>query len=167
VVAVWYVLSRRGLARVIAAVVAAVALVTFISVVIATESLIVLTIGLGLAAVSIAAANYALSPISTAVDGNKRAPRAQHPVLLMNLRSGRGKVGRSGLAELCRDRGIEPVILNPGDDLRRLAENAVSRGADLLGMAGGDDSLALVASIASRRPGSLRSGSTPCWSTSS
>ena len=45
---------------------------------------------------------------------------------------------------------VEPVILNPGDDLRQLAEDAVSRGADLLGMAGGDGSMALVASIASR-----------------
>ena len=61
-----------------------------------------------------------------------------------------GKAERFGLAELCRERGIEPVILNPGDDLRQLAEDAVSRGADLLGMAGGDGSMALVASIASR-----------------
>jgi diacylglycerol kinase family enzyme len=68
----------------------------------------------------------------------------------MNLRSGGGKAERFGLAELCRERGIEPVILNPGDDLRQLAEDAVSRGADLLGMAGGDGSMALVASIASR-----------------
>ena len=64
VVAAWFILSRRGLARALAAVVAAVALVTFISVVIATESVIVLTVGLGLAAVSIMAASYALSPIS-------------------------------------------------------------------------------------------------------
>jgi hypothetical protein len=62
VVAVWFILSRRGLARAIAAVVAAVALVTFVGVVLATESLIVLTVGLGLAAVSIVAASYALSP---------------------------------------------------------------------------------------------------------
>jgi diacylglycerol kinase family enzyme len=150
VVAVWFILSRRGLARALAAVVAAVALVTFIGIVIATESLVVLMVGLGLAAVSIMAASYALSPISAPVDVNKRAPRAHHPVLLMNLRSGGGKAERFGLAELCRERGIEPVILNPGDDLRQLAEAAVSRGADLLGMAGGDGSLALVASIASQ-----------------
>ncbi len=150
VIAVWFILSRRGLARAIAGVVAAVALVIFIGVVLATESLIVLTVGLGLAAVSIVAASYALSPTSAAVDNNKRAPRAHHPVLLMNLRSGGGKAERFGLADLCRERGIEPVILNPGDDLRQLAEDAVSRGADLLGMAGGDGSLALVASIASQ-----------------
>ena len=64
VVAVLFILSRRGLARALAAVVAAVALVTFISVVIATESVIVLTVGLGLAALSIVAASYALAPIS-------------------------------------------------------------------------------------------------------
>jgi hypothetical protein len=79
VVAVWFILSRRGLARAIAGAIGAVALVTFISVVLATESLIVLTVGLGLAAVSIVAASYALSPISAAVDDNKRAPRAHHP----------------------------------------------------------------------------------------
>ena len=78
----------------VAAVVAAVALVTFIGVVLATESLVVLTVGLGLAAVSIVAAGYALSPVSAAVDNNKRAPRAHHPVLLMNLSS--GEVGPSG-----------------------------------------------------------------------
>jgi hypothetical protein len=83
VVAVWFILSRPGLARAIAAVVAAVALVTFVGVVLATESLIVLTVGLGLAAVSIVASSYALSPISAEVADHKRAPRAHHPVLLM------------------------------------------------------------------------------------
>jgi hypothetical protein len=67
----------------------------------------VLTVGLGLAAVSIVAASYALRPISAAIDDNKRSPRAHHPVLLMNLRSGGGKAERFGLAELCRERGID------------------------------------------------------------
>src|SRR6478735_5667777 len=66
--------------------VAAVALVTFIGVVLATESLIVLTVGLGLAAVSVVAASYALSPISAEVDDSKPAPWAHHPVLPTNLR---------------------------------------------------------------------------------
>jgi diacylglycerol kinase family enzyme len=52
-----------------------------------------------------------------------------------------------GLSEQC---GIEPIVLQPGDDLRQLAEDAVARGADLLGMAGGDGSQALVASVASQ-----------------
>jgi diacylglycerol kinase family enzyme len=68
----------------------------------------------------------------------------------MNLKSGGGKAERFKLVDLCRDRGIEPIVLHPGDDLRQLAEDAVRRGADLLGMAGGDGSQALVASVASQ-----------------
>jgi diacylglycerol kinase family enzyme len=149
VIAAWYIVSRRGVARAIAALVAVVALIAFAVVVIATESLIVLAVGFGLATVSIAAASYALSPVRAANDA-VRAARARHPVLLMNLKSGGGKAERFGLLELCRQRGIEPIVLNPGDDLRQLAEDAVARGSDLLGMAGGDGSQALVASVASR-----------------
>jgi diacylglycerol kinase family enzyme len=68
----------------------------------------------------------------------------------MNLKSGGGKAERFKLVDLCRERGIEPVVLHPGDDLHQLAEDAVARGADLLGMAGGDGSQAVVASVASR-----------------
>ena len=73
---------------------------------------------------------------------------AVRPVLLMNPRSGGGKVERFHLVQEARRRGIEPVVLGPGDDLRRLAEQAVARGADVLGMAGGDGSQALVAGVA-------------------
>jgi diacylglycerol kinase family enzyme len=66
----------------------------------------------------------------------------------MNPKSGGGKVGRFNLVEEARRRGIEPVVLAPGDDLLRLAEQAVADGADVVGMAGGDGSQALVASVA-------------------
>ncbi|HYN18403.1 MAG TPA: diacylglycerol kinase family protein, partial [Actinomycetes bacterium] len=52
--------------------------------------------------------------------------------------------------EEARRRGIEPVVLAPGDDLLRLAEQAVAGGADVVGMAGGDGSQALVAGVAAR-----------------
>jgi len=149
VVAAWYTLSRRGMTRVVAAVVAAVALIALAVVLIATESLSVLAVGVGLAAISIGAASYALSPVRAANEAG-HAARAQHPVLLMNLKSGGGKAERFRLVELCRERGVEPIVLHPGDDLRQLAEDAAARGADLLGMAGGDGSQALVASVASR-----------------
>jgi diacylglycerol kinase family enzyme len=149
VMAAWYILTRRGLARAVAAALAVLALLVFAVVVIANEGLIVLAVGLGLAAVSIGAASYALNP-ATAAAAIERAPRARHPVLLMNPKSGGGKAERFKLDDLCRERGIEPVVLHPDDDLRQLAEDAVARGADLLGMAGGDGSQALVASVASR-----------------
>ncbi len=58
--------------------------------------------------------------------------------------------GRGRLVEEARRRGIDPVVLAPGDDLRQLAEQAVAGGADVIGMAGGDGSQALVASVAAR-----------------
>jgi diacylglycerol kinase family enzyme len=74
----------------------------------------------------------------------------QHPVLIMNLKSGGGKAERFHLVEECAKRGIEAIVLGPDDDLVRLAEDAVSRGADIIGMAGGDGSQALVATVAAR-----------------
>jgi diacylglycerol kinase family enzyme len=73
---------------------------------------------------------------------------ARHGVLLMNPRSGGGKAVRFDLEAEARRRGIRPVVLRPGDDLRALAEMAVADGADVIGMAGGDGSQALVADVA-------------------
>ena len=78
------------------------------------------------------------------------AAPARHPVLIMNLKSGGGKAERYHLADECRKRGIEPVTLRPGDDLLQLAEDAIARGADVIGMAGGDGSQALVATVAAQ-----------------
>jgi diacylglycerol kinase family enzyme len=71
-----------------------------------------------------------------------------HPVLLCNPWSGGGKVERFGLVDVAAKLGVETVMLAPGLDLEQLARDAVARGADCLGMAGGDGSQALVASIA-------------------
>jgi diacylglycerol kinase family enzyme len=68
-------------------------------------------------------------------------------VLIANPKSGGGKANEAFLAE-ARARGIETVVLERGDDLEKLARDAVARGADVLGMAGGDGSQALVATIA-------------------
>jgi diacylglycerol kinase family enzyme len=150
VVAAWYVLARRGLARAVAAVIAAASIAVFVIAVLSSESLGVLLVTLVLAAVSIGAAGYALRTSEPAAAPPGSAPPAQHPVLVMNPRSGGGKVERFGLVDRCRQLGIEPIVLRPGDDLLQLAEAAVAGGADLIGMAGGDGSQALVASVASR-----------------
>ena len=70
------------------------------------------------------------------------------PVLLCNPWSGGGKVEKFGLRDLATELGVETVMLDRGLDLEQLARDAVARGADCLGMAGGDGSQALVASIA-------------------
>jgi diacylglycerol kinase family enzyme len=72
----------------------------------------------------------------------------RRPVLFINPRSGDGKAARARLAERARDTGIEAVVLAPGQDLAALAGEAAAAGADALGMAGGDGSLAVVAAVA-------------------
>jgi diacylglycerol kinase family enzyme len=69
-------------------------------------------------------------------------------VLFVNPRSGGGRAARAGVAERARERGVEVVVLAPGARLEPLAEEAVARGADALGVAGGDGSLAAVAAVA-------------------
>jgi diacylglycerol kinase family enzyme len=156
VTAGWYAASRRGVIRVTALIVAVLALGGFAAALVFENlNVIVLAVVVALAAVSQVAAGYALRTtngrLAPASHRLRAASRPRRPVLLMNLKSGGGKAERFGLAQECQKRGIEPVVLRPGDDLLRLAEDAIERGADVIGMAGGDGSQALVASVASRR----------------
>jgi diacylglycerol kinase family enzyme len=150
----WYAVSRRGLIRMISLLVVLAALGGAIAGLffahIRWPLLLLIAV---LAGVSVLAARHALRRTDQALRsdaGLARAGPPEYPVLIMNPRSGGGKVERFGLVVECRKRGIEPVLLEPGDDLRELAEDAVRRGADVLGMAGGDGSQALVASVAAR-----------------
>ena len=73
------------------------------------------------------------------------------PVILCSSATRGPAAGRStkfGLVELANELGVETVMLDHGLDLEQLARDAIARGADCLGMAGGDGSQALVASIA-------------------
>ena len=72
----------------------------------------------------------------------------QRPALFVNPRSGGGKAARACLAERARERGIDVIVLQPGDRLPALVDQAVADGADALGAAGGDGSLAVVAAAA-------------------
>ena len=123
--------------------------------VIADLNAVRVAIVLVLAAVSIVAARFALRKnakrlLSDAAESRVAVTAASHPVLIMNPKSGGGKVERFQLASECRTRGIEGIALGPNDDLVQLAEEAISRGADVIGMAGGDGSQALVATVAAR-----------------
>jgi diacylglycerol kinase family enzyme len=98
------------------------------------------------------AARYALTIPPPTLDelltahGGRRS--AEHPVLIINLKSGGGKAEQFGLLDLCREHGIDTRVLERGMDLREVARDAVRAGADALGMAGGDGSLAFVAEVA-------------------
>jgi diacylglycerol kinase family enzyme len=75
---------------------------------------------------------------------------AAHPFLLMNPKSGGGKVVRFGLPGMAERLGAEVFVLSgPGPvDVAEVARKAVADGADLLGVAGGDGTQALVAGVA-------------------
>ena len=68
--------------------------------------------------------------------------------LLINPRSGGGRPSADGLAAAARERGIEPRVLRSDDDPAALAREADT---DVLGVAGGDGSLARVAQIGIER----------------
>lgn len=153
VAAAWTAGTRRGPTRLVAAAVAVGAVVAAVALILTAENR-----GLGLAIVLVLlAASVSLSRFALRRDlrtlrasdvvGTPVGP-ARKGVLILNLKSGGGKAEQHDLPAVCEERGIEAVILEPGDDLLELARDAVERGADVIGMAGGDGSQALVASIA-------------------
>jgi len=151
----WYAVSRRGVVRVIAVIVvvasvAALGTGLFFADISIWRVILIAALG----GVSVLAARYALKRTRRQLRAETahlvRVGRAAHPVLIMNPKSGGGKVERFHLDQECQQRGIEPIVLRPGDDLLQLAEDAIARGADVVGMAGGDGSQALVASVAAR-----------------
>ena len=81
----------------------------------------------------------------------RRRSDVQNPTLIINRWSGDGKAEKYGLAEAAEKLGVRTMMLERGDDLAQLAHDAVSAGADAIGMAGGDGSLGLVAGVAAER----------------
>jgi len=77
-------------------------------------------------------------------------PPARHAYLIMNPKSGGGKVHKFDLVRKAEDLGAEVFLIGGSQpvDVARVAREAVARGADLLGVAGGDGTQALVAAVA-------------------
>ena len=77
-------------------------------------------------------------------------PPARHPYFIMNPKSGGGKVEQFDLKRKAEDLGAEVFLIGGPEpvDVAQVAREAVDKGADLLGVAGGDGTQALVAGIA-------------------
>ncbi len=77
-------------------------------------------------------------------------PSAARPYLIMNPKSGGGKVGRFDLKRKAEKLGAEVFLMSGPEavDVAQVAREAVAEGADLLGVAGGDGTQALVAGVA-------------------
>jgi diacylglycerol kinase family enzyme len=150
--AAWYVVTRRGVVRLAATVVVVAAVVIAFATLLRNHSFgdIVLAVVLVAAFGWLARQALRADPAVAADDGERgiRVGAARHPVLIMNPWSGGGKANAE-FAAAAHERGIETITLQKGDDLEQLARDALAGGADVIGMAGGDGSQALVAGIAS------------------
>jgi Diacylglycerol kinase catalytic domain len=147
VIAAWYGITRRGISRVLGLVVAAVLLAGGLALVIIEKRLledVLILVGFWIALGCAGAAFAVRVPLPT-------VKRPRRPVLFFNPRSGGGKAERFHLVDEARARGIEPIELAPGRDLRALVQEAIDSGADGLAMAGGDGSQAIVAAAAAER----------------
>lgn len=151
-VAVWWTLSLRGPLRWAAAVVA-VALPAALVALFAATLFWALVASVALWAVAVWSGRYALRGTGSSrvrVMRERKAPPPERPYLIMNPRSGGGKVVRFALQEKAERLGARVILLDPDEhqDVTALARKAVDEGADLLGVAGGDGTQALVAAVA-------------------
>ncbi|MFC8666202.1 diacylglycerol/lipid kinase family protein [Streptomyces sp. NPDC057199] len=152
VAALWWVLTLRGPARAAAGVLALATPATVIGLFAAANLLWVVVVSLALWGFAVWAGKFALSLTkSHAVRVSERRTAAPaRPFLIMNPRSGGGKVEQFGLKEKAERLGARVHLLDPEhkEDVTELARRAVADGADLLGVAGGDGTQALVAAVA-------------------
>ena len=147
----WFTATRRGITR-IAAAVGIVIAVTGLVAIFADHHWLWFVALLALLALATNLARWAVGAdpgsLRASAPPGRAVPAATHPALIVNPKSGDGVAERTGLVEAARERGIDVTVLEPGSDLVHLARDAIARGADVIGMAGGDGSQALVAGIA-------------------
>jgi len=111
----------------------------------------VAVVSVGLILLASEAARRALAPAPGATGMPEReVPPPKRAFLIMNPKSGGGRVAKFGLKDKAEALGATVALLEgPGEvDVAALARKAVADGADLLGVAGGDGTQALVAGIA-------------------
>ena len=144
-------LALRGWRRTACLVVALAAPLALVVLLALNDLLLPLLVCVGLFALAVAAGRVALTP-GTDTEGmpEQVVPPPVHPFIVMNPRSGGGKVARFDLRAKAEALGAEVVMLEGPEiiDVAELARQAVARGADLLGVAGGDGTQALVAGVA-------------------
>ncbi|MEV8247470.1 diacylglycerol kinase family protein [Streptomyces rochei] len=145
-VGVWWALARTGVARIIGTTLSVAAPLTVLALYAAAGLLGPALLSSGLLVLAVVAARWALAPAHHPHEEVAGTPR--HPWVLMNRRSGGGKVDRFHLVDKARAAGCRVHVLDPGQDVTALARQAVADGADLLGVAGGDGTQALVADVA-------------------
>jgi len=145
----WWFLAKRGVERSLGLGLAILAVGTLIYLYAREDVLVLALVAIVLFAAGGAAARLALDNDDDWMPTTD-APRAAHPFIVMNPHSGGGKVVKFDLQAKAEALGAEVALLDgPGYvDVAALVRAAITRGADLLGVAGGDGTQALVAGIA-------------------
>ncbi|MET8295728.1 MULTISPECIES: diacylglycerol/lipid kinase family protein [unclassified Streptomyces] len=147
---VWWMLTHTGWIRVLSVLLVVVAPLAVLLLYATAGLLWVVLVSVGLWALAVAAGRAALADDTAPGMPEHAAVRPERPFLIMNPRSGGGKVEKFRLAERARELGAQVFVLDPArrQDVAELARQAVADGADLLGVAGGDGTQALVAAVA-------------------
>ncbi len=155
--AIWLALTSHGRRRAAGATMTVLAVAGLIVVLVTNwHGLVVLLALLLLLALFGVSARYALGRTGEAAARKATASvvpagAVDSAVLIINLKSGGGKAQHFHLADAGSASGESSrSSCNRGDDLLELAESAIARGAQVIGMAGGDGSQALVATVAAR-----------------
>ncbi|MDX8031271.1 diacylglycerol kinase family protein [Lentzea sp. BCCO 10_0856] len=151
-VGAWWFLTHRGLVRWLAGMLVLLAPLTVVVLYVQARLAWVVVVCALLWLVALACGRRALAPGGGSGHPVEReVPPPRRPYLIMNPKSGGGKVVRFGLAELAQVLGAEVCVLDGPQDVAVLARRAVDDGADLLGVAGGDGTQAIVAGVAAER----------------
>ncbi|WP_405440002.1 diacylglycerol kinase family protein [Streptomyces avidinii] len=147
----WWVVSHHGAVRMVGLLLVVAAPVAILLIYARADLWPTALVAIALWAAAVACARTALRSARRS-HGMRAVIRAgpRNPVLIMNPKSGGGKVGRFGLVEKAEALGARVVLLDPEvvTDVAALARRAVAEGADLLGVAGGDGTQARVAEVA-------------------
>jgi diacylglycerol kinase family enzyme len=149
--AVWWVLTRRGITRRLAVALALAAPLAVAALYIRAGLLWLVVVCAVLVALAAGAGRRALAPAGSPVMAQHEAPPPRQPLLIMNPWSGGGKVARFDLVARAENLGARVLLLDRSEasgDIAELAREGVALGADLLGVAGGDGTQALVARVA-------------------
>lgn len=144
----WF-LAKRGVGRWLGLGVALITVVAVLVIFLWQDAIIVAIITIALLGLGGAAARRAMHVKAPEWMPTTRTPPPLRPFIVMNPRSGGGKVVTFDLQRKAEALGAEVALLDgPGHvDVAALVRDAVDRGADLLGVAGGDGTQALVAGI--------------------
>ena len=148
---VWWALTNKGLVRGLAIALAVLAPLVVLILYTSRGLLWVVLVALALLGMAVVAGRAALrgDPTPEKMPEHDASP-PKRPYMIMNPRSGGGKVARFGLKDKAEALGATVALLEGPEiiDVGQLARQAIADGADLLGVAGGDGTQALVAGIA-------------------